>query len=312
MNLRQLEYFIAIAEEGSVSAASQKLNVAQPSLSQQIKKLEDSLGVQLLERSSRGVTLTEAGLLALDRAELILQTVERARSDIRQMGSDPAGGVSFGLPSSVSMVLSVPLAETVRAELPLVRLRAVEAMSGFIQTWLADQEVDLGMLYDVSGVRHLTYRAIVSEELHFFSAPDAWPFRSRAGAPVPMADLAKVDLVLPSKTHGLRALIDRVTRAHGVHLDVVTEMDALSQIKTLVSRGSGYTVLAPAAALDRVERGELLMAPIVDPAISRSVYLVHNPAKPQTRAAQAVEEVTMEVVRDLVRRGIWRAEQIDP
>ncbi len=303
MDIRQLRYFIAIVEEGSISAAAERLNVAQPSLSQQVLRLERQLGVSLLVRSSRGVAPTEAGRILLDHARELTLGIERAVEEVRQAGTVPQGTVSFGLPSSVSMVLSVPLAETVRHELPKVRLRAIEAMSGFIQEWLLDQSVDLGILYDVRGVRHLSHQPLMSEELRFFSAPDAWPFDSPPGSPVTLAALAGVELVLPSRSHGLRAMIDAHARALGVAL----EMDALSQIKTLVGRGSGYTILAPAAAVDRVERGELIMAPIVEPALVRSVYLVRNPAKPVTQASRAVEAATLEVIRDLVRRGIWRA-----
>jgi LysR family nitrogen assimilation transcriptional regulator len=207
------------------------------------------------------------------------------------------------------MVLSVPLAETVRLELPKVRLRAIDAMSGFIQTWLEDQSIDLGMLYDISAVRHLSYRQLMTEELCFFSAPDAWPFRSRAGTAVRLANLAPVELVLPSQHHGLRIMIDRVARGQGVSLHVATEMDALGQIKTMVARGSGYTILAPAAAIDFVERGELIMAPIIEPQMIRPVYLVRNPAKPVTRASRELERITLEVIRDLVARGIWQTEE---
>ncbi|CAM4402239.1 LysR family transcriptional regulator [Palleronia rufa] len=310
MDIRQLTYFVAISEEGSLSAASQRLRVAQPSLSQQVRKMEQELGVTLLERSSRGVALTEPGTMLLDHARRILEAVAAARESVRQAGGKPVGPVSFGLPSSVSMVLSVPLAETVRHELPDVRLRAIEAMSGFIQDWLTDQSIDMGMLYDVSAVRHLSHRPLVTETLSFFSAPDAWPFDTTPGDPVPMRALETVDLILPSKSHGLRALIDRFARTQGLRLNVVVEMDALAQIKTLVARGSGHTILAPAAAIDRVERGELVMAPVVEPAISRTIYLVRHPARPQTLAARSVEKLTVHVIRDLVRRGIWSAEEI--
>ena len=84
---------------------------------------------------------------------------------------------------------------------------------------------------------------------------------------MPLADLACVELVLPSPHHGLRAMIDRAVKSHGVRLQVATEMEGLGHIKALVARGSGYTILAPAAAFDFVERGELLMAPIVEPAL---------------------------------------------
>lgn len=308
MDIRQLRYFIAIAEEGSLSAAGQRVNVAQPSLSQHVLSLERDLDVKLLERSPRGVSLTEAGEVLLTHARGIVQALEAAVDAVRRSGAEPVGDVSFGLPSSVSMVLSVPLAETVRLELPKVRLRAVEAMSGFIQTWLDDQSIDLGFLYDISAVRHLRYRKLMTEDLFFFSAVDAWPFDTRPGTPVRLAEIEPVELVLPSKHHGLRIMIDRITRSQGVHLNVATEMDALSQIKTMVSRGSGYTILAPAAAIDFVDRGELVMAPIVEPRMTRPVYLVRNPAKPVTAASREVERITIEVIHDLIARGIWSAE----
>lgn len=291
MDIKQLRYFIAIAEEGSLSGAAQRVNVAQPSLSQHVLSLERELGVQLLERSPRGVSMTQSGEILLSHAREIARSLELAVEAVRQSGSEPVGDVSFGLPSSVSMVLSVPLAETVRLNVPKVRLRAIEAMSGFIQTWLEDLSIDLGILYDIGSVRHLSHEQLMTEELHFFSAPDAWPFDTAPGSPVRLADLTDIELVLPSPHHGLRTMIDRFTRSAGVRLNVATEMDALSQIKAMASRGSGYTILAPAAAFDFVQRAELVMAPIVEPRMVRPVYLVRNPAKPVTAASREVERI---------------------
>lgn len=307
MDIRQLRYFVAIAEEGSLSAAAQRVHVAQPSLSQQVIALERELDATLLDRSPRGVTLTEAGEILLSHAREMVAAMERAREAVRQSGSEPRGDVVFGLPSSIAMVLSVPLAETVRLQLPKVRLRAIDAMSGYIKQWLDDQAIDIGMLYDITAIGHLSHRQLMTEELHFFSAPDAWPFDSPPGSPVPLADLPNVELVLPSPHHGLRIMIDRSTKPRGVTLNVTTEMDGLGQIKIMVARGSGYTILAPAAAIDFVERGELIMAPIVEPRLVRPVYLVRNPIKPVTRASRELERITLEVIRDLVRRGIWQA-----
>lgn len=313
MDVKQLRYFIAVAEEGSLSAAAQRLNIAQPSLSQHVLAIERNLDVTLLERSTRGVQLTQPGEILLAHAREVTAAMDRAIEAVRQSGAEPQGDVTFGLPSSIAMVLSVPLAETVRLELPKVRLRAIDAMSGYIQTWLEDQSIDLGMLYDISGVRHLASSQLMTEKLHFFAAPDAWPFASRAGSPVSLAELPPVELVLPSPHHGLRAMIDRFSRSQGVKLNVATEMDALGQIKTMVARGSGYTILAPAAAIDFVERGELIMAPIIEPEMIRPVYLVRNPAKPVTKAGRELKRLTLEVISDLVGRGIWQAEgQLKP
>lgn len=307
LDVKQLRYFIAIAEEGSLSAAAHRIGVAQPSLSQHIIHLEEELGVRLLERSPRGVSLTQSGGILLAHAREITGAMAVAVDAVRQSGSVPQGPVSFGLTSSVSMVLSVPLAETVRLELPKVRLRAIEAMSGFIQSWLVEEEIDLGILYDMAGVRHLAYRHLTTEQLFFFSAPDAWPFRSPVGTAVRLKDIAPLELILPSQHHGLRMMIDRAARTSGVALNVCTEMDALGQIKTLVERASGYTILSPAAAADRVIRGELVMAPVIEPKLERPVYLVRNPARPITLASRAVERITVRVIRDLVARGIWQA-----
>lgn len=308
MEVKQLRYFVAIAEERSLTAAAVRIGMAQPSLSQHVRNLEDMLGVKLLTRSPRGVTVTEQGELLLTRAREILGLIDRAQEEVRFSGGDPSGKVSFGLPSSVSMVMSVPLAETIRVVLPKIQLRVAEAMSGFIQSWLEDQTIDLAMLYNVSQVRHMHLRLLMTETLEFFAAADAWPLDQSPGVPIALSRIAGLDLVLPSKAHGLRSLIDHVARTCGIALDAVLEMDSLPQIKSLVARGSCYTILAPAAAQDMVDRGELVAAPIHEPVIRRPVYLVRNPVKLVTRASAEVERETMKVVNDLVSRRIWRGE----
>jgi len=312
LDIRQLRYFMAIAAEGSLSAAAKRLGMSQPSLSQQLAVLESELGVELLARSSRGVVPTPAGEVLLAHARELVFAMDRTVDAVRQAGRLPQGEVVFGMPSSVSMVLSVPLAETARLDLPGVRLRSIEAMSGFIRSWLEDRSIDLGILYDPDPAGQLDCMPLVSEALHFFSAPDAWPFSSPPGSAVRLADLAGVELIMPSAAHGLRAMVDRVAQEEGIGLTVMTEMDALAQIKTMVARGSGYTILSPAAAMDFVGRGELVMAPIVQPCLARRVYLVRNSSRPPTPASQEVERLVRSVVRDLVRRGLWQAQDAAP
>lgn len=305
MDIKQLKYFIAIAEEGSLSAASSRLHVAQPSLSQHVIKVEEELGVRLIERSPRGIVLTESGQILLKHARDITASMEVCRQSVRQSGGIPQGPVTIGIPGSVSMVLSVPLAETVRVELPTVKLRAIEAMSGYIKSWLEDQSIDLGFLYEVDDLKHCSVQKLVSEDLHFFSAPDDWPLETQPGTPVELSRIQSLELILPSQHHGLRQTIDRFARQAGCVMNVVIEMDALTQIKELVVRGSGYTILTPAAAHDRVKRGELVQSLIVEPVIPRAVYLVRNQSRPMTQACRAVERITIAVVNDLIRRKIW-------
>ena len=305
MDIRHLKYFLAISQAPSLSVASQKLGVAQPSLSQHVIKLEEELGVALLVRSPRGIVLTEAGHLLAAHAHSICQSLDACVAEIKATSGVARGTVAFGMPPSVSMVLSVPLAETVRLDHPQIRLQAIEAMSGFIKTWVEDRTVDIGFLYDLDRKEHFLATHVLDEELCFFAAPDAWPFEFAPGEPVPLARLAELELILPSPFHGLRKAIEHHAAARGVALNVVIEMDAMTQIKELVARGSGYTIFAPAAAYDFVARGELVKSPIVDPVMARPVYLVRNPAHPQSNACRAVEAVVLDVAQDLVRRGLW-------
>lgn len=310
MDIRQLRYFIAIAESGSLSAAAQKLNIAQPSLSQHLANIEEELGLPLVVRSPRGSTLTAEGEVLLAHANEICNALQRCVSEMRELGEEVSGKVRFGMPPSVSMVMSVPLAETVRLELPKVRLRASEAMSGFIKTWVDEETVEIGFLYDLKGVEHFQATHVMNEQLFFFSAPDAWPLETPPGTPVPLKALEGIELVLPGEPHGLRRIIEAAAAMSGVDLNVVTELDAMTQIKELVARGSGFSIFAPAACHDFVAEGKLLKAPIIDPTISRPVYLVRNPAFSQTRACTAVEQVTLKVAADMISRGIWDGDMV--
>lgn len=290
-----------------MSGAASRIGIAQPSLSEHVKNLEYELGSELFTRTSKGVSVTLAGEILLTRAEEILAAVESAKEEVRQSGTEPYGKVSFGLPSSVSMVLSVPLTEQVRRELPKVNLRAVGSMSGFIRDWLIDTSIDLAVLYDVNALNSMKTRELMTEDLEFLSSPKHWPLKSPPGEPIELRELASLELVLPSSNHGLRALIERFSHEHDIKLNVVVEMDSLAQIKMMVSRGSASTILAPASAQDYIQKNELVTAPIVNPIIRRPVYLVRNPAKVSTRASREVEAMTLHVIRDLVKRGAWPA-----
>jgi LysR family transcriptional regulator, nitrogen assimilation regulatory protein len=308
LDIRKLRYFIAIAEARSLSAAAQKLRIAQPSLSQHLVTMEQELGLKLVERSPRGSALTAEGKVLLRHAREICERLEHCIAEMRELSGEVRGTVRFGMPPSVSMVMSVPLAETVRLVLPDVRLRASEAMSGFIKNWIDDGTVEIGYLYDLQGVEHLNATHVLDENLYFFSAPDAWPLKTDPGTPVAMRDLEDIELVLPGNSHGLRRIIEDAACKAGIALNVITELDAMTQIKELVARGSLYSIFAPAACHDFVEAGRLLKAPIIDPVISRPVYLVRNPAVVQTRACLEVEKITLNVAREMVQRGIWEAD----
>lgn len=288
-----------------MTAAGERLHIAQPSLSLHVRQLEESLGAKLVTRSAKGVVLTEQGQILLARARDILQMIERTEEDVRASYGNVTGSVAFGMPSSAALVMGVPLAETVRLAAPGVNLRIAEAMSGSILDWVTTGELDLAVLYDVAGIRQLSLRPMLTEIAHFFSAPDSWPLKSEPGVPVSLKEIARLDLFLPSRAHGLRKLIDSVARSNGVTISPVLEIDSLANIKALVSRASGYSILMPAAAHEALAAGNLVCSPICDPLIERKVYLARNPEKTMTRACDLVERNAISVVEDLLARDLW-------
>src|SRR5262245_1478076 len=136
MELRQLRYYVGVSEAGSLLKASTRLHIAQPALGAQITALEDEVGARLFERSSRGVTLTEAGKTFLEHAKVVLADVERARQAVRDTSAVPRGDVVIGFPTTVALAATVPVVRACRERLPQVRLKVIEAYSGFLREWL--------------------------------------------------------------------------------------------------------------------------------------------------------------------------------
>lgn len=310
MDLRQLRYFTAIIEHGSISKAANHLNIAQPALSQHIRHMEADLGTQLLHRGSRGVKPTEAGEKLLHHARTIIRQFEHAREDIIRDNEEPSGTVCFAMPGTVSQALSVPLIEAVRERYPRIHLRISEAMSGFVLDWLRDGAVDLGILYRAGAIRGLTTEHILSEELFLIGAPS--PELGKAGVEteecrIGFAQAAALDLILPGPAHSLRQQLDEVASAKGCTLNITVEIDAFAQIKTLVEHGLGYTILPRVAARRELDAGKLDAWRIGGREMIRTVYFAHVSERPMTLATAKVAETCRAILGEQVRAGDWPA-----
>ena len=169
MELRQLRYFVGISEAGSLLKASARLHIAQPALGQQMAALEQELGAKLFDRSSRGVTLTEAGRTFLEHARLVLADVERARGAVRESAAVPSGDVAIGLPTTVAQVATVPILKACREQLPQVHLKLVEAYSGFVHEWLLSGRLDVALLFGDQAEPAVAKRPLLDDRLAFVS-----------------------------------------------------------------------------------------------------------------------------------------------
>ncbi|MFU8866167.1 MAG: LysR family transcriptional regulator, partial [Rhodobacterales bacterium] len=224
MDFRQLRYFVAIVEAQSFSRAAMVLNVAQPALSLHVRNMEADLGTALLLRTPQGVLPTDAGKLLLTRARHLLQEFEKTLQAVRDFESEAAGEVHIGLPGTIAEMLSVPLILRMRKEFPHVHLKVAEAMSGFVLSWLHEGRVDLGLLYTPVSERGLKSTPILNEELRLFAGhPLAAGLPSLPHSKVELTEIVDLPLVLPGKSHGLRALIDSEIEAQGLELSTVIE-----------------------------------------------------------------------------------------
>lgn len=311
MDSRQLRYFREIVDNGSMSGAARNLGIAQPSLSQLVRNLEETLGVELLVRTARGVLPTEAGQRLYHHARHIENYMESAREDVVNTGSEPSGKVLFGMPPTLSMALSIPMAETIRIEMPKVKFGAIEAMSGHLRDWIIRGEIDLALLYDITNIGDCSHSLLLTEDLWFYSSEDDWPFKTPPLEPVDLKAVLETELVLPSQRHGLRTFIERMAQSQQLEPKIAIEMDSLTQIKALVARSSGYTILSPVAVHDLVSDGTLIGSPIVNPSLRRNAYLVRSANSGVTLACRKTEDTCREVVANLVERGLWQADLPD-
>lgn len=306
LRFRQLSYFLTLAEYGSISAAANALNMAQPSLSENIAKLERQLEMQLAIRGTRGIQLTEAGMKLVEGGKEIMAAVDDLVAELRAISEEPRGPVAIGLPPSISILLSVPLLETIHSEYKDVRLHVAEAMSGDVLDWLASDRIDLGCVYEISDSSPYFFDPLLTEELFLITAPDNWDDEFGpdmvAKNPIKASELEKLPLVLTSPTHGARKLQEKFARTGGFSLNVVAAIDSLPHIVEMVGRASAYSILSHGAVFPQVAEGKIGLVRIVEPTISRTAYMVRKRARPVSRASAIVKSTILTILHEMVER----------
>ncbi len=306
MELRQIRYFVGASEAGSLLKASARLHVAQPAIGQQIAALERDVGARLFDRSSRGVTLTAAGMAFLEHAKVLLADVERARAAVRESSRVPSGDVAIGLPTTVALIATVPILQACRDQLPQVRIKIVEAYSGFLREWLVSGRLDLAVLFGDQPDTGLAKQALLDDRLAFVSSPHG----ETAPSTMALSALSRWPLVLPGRDHDLRRIIDDACEPAGIALDVVAEIESLPSVKRAVEAGLGSTILPLGAVADEVAAGRLRASTIDSPGMLRRVVCATSLTRPATAAGIAVLQLVGGVLRKMVEGGSWPARWI--
>ncbi|MFL9935933.1 LysR substrate-binding domain-containing protein [Paraburkholderia sp. RL18-103-BIB-C] len=309
MDLRQLRYFVAIVDAGSMARAAERIFVAQTSLSEHIKALERTLGTTLLERHPRGVRPTRAGRVLYEHANAILKMQQVIVEEVKSCGDEVQGTVSVGMPNTVSEILAAPLLEAVLTHLPGVRLCLVQGFSGTLERSLLDGKLDISLLFITApqAAERLAVTHLLDEAM-FVVMSNARASRREA---VRVAELEHEPLFCPHAEHGLTKVIMAYARHHGATLRIGAEVDSLPAMIGAATRELGYAVL-PGGVFHASELPPDVALLPFDPPLDRPLSLCKPRLRPAGSAVLAVEATLLDVVGELVASGQWKGARPAP
>lgn len=301
MEVRQLRYFLAIARTGSFTAAARRSNTAQPALSAQIAKLEAELRCSLFTRGSRGVILTEAGERFFAHAERILHDIEAAILEFAAVKRPNKTKLTIGLPPSAARLLTLPLLEAVKHEMPTCDVYICEGMSSSLSDWLDEGKLDLAILHNFRPKDLRPARVIFEEDLYVVALKS---ISVVAGTAVYPEDLARIPLVVSSHRNGYRQLIDSIAERHRFRLNIIAEIDSQLGQRELVLKGAGALVM-PLQALEGWPVDLLHLAPLTGPGMFARAHLVFGERNRDSPWIEQLSDLLLTSIDGLIASGQW-------
>ncbi|PDN49835.1 tricarballylate utilization LysR family transcriptional regulator TcuR [Salmonella enterica] len=300
MELRQLRYFVRIIETGSMGSAAQDLDIGVSALSQQMSRLENELAIRLLQRTSRGVTPTNAGLAFYSQAQLALRHADDAILAARE--ARLSGHVSVGMAPSTASILGIPFIHAMQETYADVRLHVVESLSGNLERMINTRQIDLAVVFQKDKILRWSARPILEEQLFLIGSHAL--LAALPDNPITPEQLAGIPLIMPSQGHGLRGRLDAVCQEHALNVEIVAEIDGLALLMRTVRDGLGAT-LQPGAAISHLDNDALRVIGVHNPVLSRPNFLVSLSDDELTPAGLAARVVLTKVMRQLVDAGEW-------
>jgi LysR family transcriptional regulator, nitrogen assimilation regulatory protein len=284
MDVRHLRYFVGVAEARSVTRAANVLRVAQPALSRALQQLEVELGFELFVRTGRGVDITPAGGELLTRAYTILQHFDDISTIAAAGKSVVTGTVRLGLTPSLTIAVGQGLVSRCLAEFPKINLAIVEATSGYVETWLANGEIDLALI-NGSSLAHETIEMeqFCTDRLYFITIREDFADREE----IELANVPIDRLILPSLSHGMRKQIQQALRDCGRLCAPILEVDSFELSMRLVESGVGDTILPGLFFRSRVST-KAFRSRILEPTISRKMVLAYSRNRNISTASKAI------------------------
>lgn len=292
MNLRRLKYFVKIVDVGSLTQAAEVLHIAQPALSQQLATLEGELKQQLLIRTKRGVQPTEAGNILYAHAQTILRQCEQAQSAVNSAGQAMSGQVSLGLASgSTAAQLALPLLQTLRDQQPGILLSLHENSGAALAGQVANQTLDMAMVYGAKMPAGLHTVALMREDLYLV-ATRAVP---HPGNSVELLDVARLNLFLPREGDAVRNQLEEAMALRKLAVNVVGEIESSGALSAAIAGGLGATVLPESVARAMIGPAKAWMARINAPTMSVPLSLCMSGQQSLSAPALLVKDLLLSI-----------------
>jgi LysR family transcriptional regulator, nitrogen assimilation regulatory protein len=283
VELRQLEYFVHVAELGSFTRASDFLSVAQPVLSRQVRALEVELRQALLERNGRGVRLTEPGKRLLEHGRTIVAQIERAQLDMEEGRGAATGRLVVALPPSVSLTLTSSLVRSFRDRFPKATLCVLEGLSAYVLEWLAIGRTDCAVVYTVPTSPSVELAPVLNEQLYLVSrrGMDNLSDNTLIGEEISLAQVAERQLVMPSRPHSIRMLLEGAMAQASLKPRIAFEIESIPASLNLVRDEGLHAVLSLKAIRSSGHEDDFHLRPIRQPTLETTLWIATSAQRPR-------------------------------
>ena len=299
MELRSIQYFVQVADEGSITRAAEKIGIAQPALSRHIQHLEGELGTQLLTRLPRGVRLTTAGRDFLDHARAIVVDVTRATEQVRGTARAARGTVVMGTSPTLAPLLLPGCVARAREQCPGVTLKVVEGFSPQLLDALITGRLQVAVMTNPPRTTTLAMTPLCSEPLAVIARPGGRGTRRAFSLP----ELRATPFFL---TAGIRTLAEQQLAGFGVQLRVAAEVDSVEAIRRLLLSGVGASIMPVSAFHDDIRAGRLAASPIEGANLHRLLVLARPDDEARSAAVGEIERIVRGEMARLLGAGVFR------
>lgn len=299
MEIKQLTYFLRIAELGSFSQAARAMDVAQPVLSRQIRMLELELRASLFVRHGRGVALTEKGRLFASHAQGIVHQTEQSIDAIRMMTRNIAGRFVLGMPPSLCTLLAAPLYNEARRLYPDLKPVIREGLSQHLLEWLRSGTLDCALAYNVTATEDFDSQMLGTEKRWLISTPKTQPKAKQLS----LKQIAQLPLVIPARPHSTRAMLDAALAEEQLKVKVAAEVDAIPAILRLVQTGFGHGVLPLSSLAAFGMSGKFVATPINSNKLNSQLSIVTSQRRPEVSAQKAVSALITKLATQGLNSG---------